>query len=168
MAQQELGSAEIVILLVVYGGIILVALAIQGFISYLLYKAADSIPQQFRQVEPWQAFLFFVPLFNLIWIFIFTSKLSGSFQHFIGSQNQLRDDCGKQVGMWWGICAVAGIIPCIGALFGIGGLICMIIYLVKTHECKLLARQIGSGFIPPMGPGSERQGPKDPHNPYAV
>ena len=169
------GEPDIAILLAVYGCIFVVALGVQLFISYLLFLGAKALPESYRsQVSPGQAFLMLIPLFNLVWIFIYTKQLSQAYQSYMASINQgPQDDCGEQMGMWWGICSVASIIPCVGGIAGIAGLVIMIIYLIKVHECKKIALQVGDagagyGQQPQGQEGGwsfDQQGP-DENNPY--
>ena len=175
MQQGPPDGAEIAVLLAIYGVVFLVMLAIQLLVCYLLYKPAEAIPAEYRLMEPWHAFLLLIPLFNIVWLFIFPKNLSQSFQRLFAARNQMKDDCGEKLGMWWAICQIAGIIPCLGVFFGIAGLIVMIMYLVKVNECKNLALAGGgpAGGQPLGGPGQPLGGPgyggpRDPGNPYSV
>ena len=45
-------------------------------------------------------------------------------------------DCGLMVGIAWIACAVLSMIPFIGIVFGLGALICMILFIVKLRQMK--------------------------------
>jgi len=123
-------------------GIIVVALVILVLVIYFfLYKPASEIPEQYRHTSPGSAFLLLIPLFGLVWIFLFTQKLSRSFQDWLNTG----DDCGEQLGMWWGACVIGSIIPFIGTFVGIAGLVLMIMYLVKVNEALNRGRRLGAG-----------------------
>ena len=160
------GPAEIGILFAVYGAIFLVMIGIQVFISWLLYRAADSIPEPYREASPGMAYLMLIPLFNLVWIFIYTKQLSQSFQALFSARGQNQGDCGEQIGMWWGICSVVSIVPCVGAIAGIAGLIMMILYLIKVSECRTLALSLGGGGSMEGGFDNTTFTPSQDDNPY--
>lgn len=139
------------VLLLIYGIGFLIALAIQLAICYVLYRAADSIPESYRQASPGQAFLLLIPLFNIFWLFVYPKKLSQSFQALFASSGQAIDDCGEKMGLYWAVCAIASIVPCVGIVFGIAGLVTMIIYLIKVSECRQRALAMNvKGFNTPQ------------------
>jgi hypothetical protein len=45
-------------------------------------------------------------------------------------------DCGKGIGLWYAICAVCCIIPCLNYVAGPAALVLLIIYLVKVMDLK--------------------------------
>jgi hypothetical protein len=158
---------EVVFVLLFYGAMFLVGIGIQCIISYIMYRACDVIPHEYRQTSPGQAFLMLIPLFNLIWIFLYTKRLSNSFAYMFASRGANMGDCGEQLGMWWGICAVCCFIPCLNIFFGIGALVVMIMYLVKISECRSRALSLlyqtpgdGSG---PMAPHKSATPTKNPY-----
>jgi len=164
-ARPELGGAEIAIILVFYGTIFLVAISIQLVICYFLYKPAKSLPIRFQRASPGQAFLMLIPLFSLVWLFIYPKNLSLSFQEFFRFNNQPSDDCGEQIGMYWAIASICSIIPCLGVIAAIASLVCMIMYLVKVNECgnRVLAMS-GDGMKPQQPLRKNR--PSQSNNPY--
>ncbi len=167
-AGPELGGAELAVLLGFYGVVFLVVFGIQLLISYLMYRAAKALPPEFQsQAPPGSAFLMLIPLFNIIWVFIYPKNLSQAYQAYLGSTNQLRDDCGEQHATYWAIAQICSIIPCVGAIAGIASLVFMIMYLVKINECKKQAEAMG-GYPPTGGPmsGGQYGGGPSPNNPY--
>jgi hypothetical protein len=165
--QQPPSDAEIAFAIVFYAVILLVFLGIQALICYFMYRACSAIPENYRLTSPGAAFVLMIPLVNLVWIFIYTKNLSNSFVNLFNSQGITRDDCGEKVGMWWGICAICSVIPCLGALAGIASFVLMIIYLVKVSECRTQALAMINN---PAGPGgyaaAPYKTPGSPQNPY--
>jgi len=132
-----------------------------------MYRAAKSLPESYRShVVPGQAFLIFIPIFGLIWVFIYTKNLSRAFQTFFRSQQIQTDDCGEQSGLFWGISSACSIIPCLGILAAIVSLVFMILYLVKVTECKNRVESLALEPQPQRKPIT--QYPNDQNdNPYA-
>ena len=171
MNPNQPSPAELVFVLAFYGVIIAVALGVSLLICYLLYNSAKSLPQNFQQASPGQAFLLMIPLFSLVWLFIYLPKLSQSFQAFFRAHRQQTDDCGEQVGLWWAILSACSIIPCVGIFTGLASLVLMIIYLVKVNECKNRVNAIvgqrgvatpGGYSAKPPSQGSQSDNPYEP------
>ena len=135
-ANGEIDGAQIAIALAFYGVIILVILGIQILICWQLSKLQSALPEPFRRHSPGMAFLMLIPFFNLVWVFIYPMGLSDGYSQFFNSQGVNNGDCNKQIALWWGICTVAGIIPCLGIFFAMASLILMIIFFVKMHELR--------------------------------
>lgn len=170
--QDSADAFGIIFVIVFYAIIFAFLVGIQLLISYFLYRACAAIPEPFRLCSPGQAFLLLIPLFNLVWIFIYTNNLSKSFANFFASQNVNHDDCGEKLGLWWGICGVCGFVPCVNFFSGIAGLVIMIMYLVKVSECRSLALNL---IMNPNAPNSNYganyasppyKTPGSPNNPY--
>ncbi|MCA9015913.1 MAG: hypothetical protein KDA85_19385 [Planctomycetaceae bacterium] len=160
------GDAEVVIMIVVMAVVMLVALAVALIPLFFLYKGAAGVPEQFRLTQPGLAFLMLIPCFSLVWIFIFTKNVSQGYQNTLRAAGQYTDDCGEQMGMWWGICSCCSVIPYIGIIPGLAGLALMIVYLVKLFECKRRVESLG--MVPNYGGGQAVQGYQsmDNSNPY--
>ena len=167
MQQQELTQAEIIDALAFYGVLFAIAIGITFLVAWLMYRAAKSLPESYRsRVSPGQAFLIFIPLFGLVWVFIYTKSLSQAFQTFFRSQQIQTDDCGEQLGLYWGIGSACSIIPCLGIIASLVSLVFMIMYLVKVTECKNRVESLALQPQPRQKPIT--QYPDDPNdNPYA-
>lgn len=169
MNQQPFGGGaaagpDFAVLFMILAAVLAVVLLVQVVVIYLfLYKPASQIPEQYRQTSGGAAFLLLVPLFGLVWIFLYTQKLSRSFQDWLGTGPD--NDCGEKLGMWWGICTVASIIPIIGSFIGLASLVLMIMYLVKINESLNRGRALGSSGAAYGAPTSREF--DDPGNPYA-
>ena len=124
--QDELTAAELIFALAFYGILFVIWIGITFLVAWLMYRAAKSLPESYRShVVPGQAFLIFIPIFGLIWVFIYTKNLSRAFQTFFRSQQIQTDDCGEQSGLFWGISSACSIIPCLGILAAIVSLVFM-------------------------------------------
>ncbi|MEM8734111.1 MAG: hypothetical protein AAGG44_07810, partial [Planctomycetota bacterium] len=147
------------------------SLAINFAVGWVLYLAANGLPEPHKsQVGPGQAFLMMIPLFNLVWLFIYPKKLSQAYQICLSGYSSQNDDCGEQIGLYWAICSVCTLIPCVNLFTGIAAIILAIIYLIKIHECKNRLQPLLQGGIPmatpmPENPYGDAAGPNQ-DNPY--
>jgi hypothetical protein len=124
----EAAGALIAGLLCVIMFAILIGLAIQIFIIYLLYSAMDRLPQNARQLSAGLIWLLLIPLFNAIWLFFVVIRLSDSYHDYLVQRGDPHvDDCGKLMGILWAVFSL--VIPIVGLVF-------MILYLVKMSELK--------------------------------
>ena len=128
----------------ILGGILVVAfialaigLAIAIVLLYLVYSCFVRIPARHRQMEPWQVWLLLIPLFNLVWNFFVYPRLAKSYRSYFTEQGRTDvGDCGEQIGLWFAICSVLCVIPCVNYLAGPAALILLIIFLVKALTFK--------------------------------
>ena len=135
-ANPEIGGAELVAMLAFYGFILVVIIAIQILVCWLLSRIQGALPQQFRRHSPGQAYLMLIPLFNLVWMFIYPQGLSDGYAQFFNSQGINKGDCNKQLALWWAICIVASMIPCIGLIPAFASFVLMIMFFVKMNELR--------------------------------
>jgi hypothetical protein len=118
-------------------GVIVVSLAVLIVVMVLIAGCYSRIPQQYREMEPGMVYLMLIPCFNLVWVFFVTLRLSTSFQkYFVAHGRTDVGDCGYQIGLWYSICTVAGIVPCVNYAAGPAALVLLIIYLVKVIGLK--------------------------------
>jgi hypothetical protein len=150
-------------MLICYGPILLVIIGIQILIIVIIRNSLDAIPQQFREIEPNMAWLMLVPLLNIVWPFFLFPKTARSFQNYFRATGQPHDDCGEQTGMYYAICTVGSMVPCLGFFAGIAALIFLIIVLIKFTELRNRVR--AGGFAPqkPMVPTAVM--PNQPYSP---
>ncbi len=164
--QNDPNAAQIIISLICYGVFFALILGVQAACCYVLYKAAASVPPNYQQAKPGQAFFFMIPILNLVWAFIYPKSLSQSFRNFFYAMNQPSDDCGEKTGQTAAILMICGFIPCIGIFFSLASLVFVIMYMIKVWECKGRAEQLSvtsNGFQPMPGSGGF-----DPGNPYSL
>ena len=125
--------------LVMWVGLV-VGAAIGVVISILLYQCFTRIPAEHQKMSPGMVFLLLIPLFSLIWNFFVYQRLPESYQSYFAAQGRTDvGDCGKQLGLWYAICAACSLVPCVNSFAGIAGLVLLIMFLVKAFE---LRRQI--------------------------
>jgi hypothetical protein len=133
----EAALAQLAVMLVVYGVIFLVAVAILIFVCFLLYTILSAVPPQFRLMEPGMVWLLLIPLFSMVWMFFVYIRISKSYQAYFRSIGRYDvGDCGEQIGLWYCICTVSSLIPCVGGIAGMVGFVLMIIYLVQLWGLK--------------------------------
>ncbi len=132
----ELSGPELIAVLAFYGFILVVVIAIQILICWLLSRLQSALPQQFRRHSPGQAYLMLIPLFNFVWMFIYPQGLSDGYAQFFNSQGINKGDCNKQLALWWAICVVASLIPCIGLIPAFASFVLMIMFFVKMNELR--------------------------------
>ena len=144
-------SAEIVIMLIIYGVIFAISLGIMAFICYLVAMNFKAIPEEHRKITPGQVWLLMIPLFNLVWNFFVYPKLAQSYKSYFESIGRTDvGDCDEKIGMWYCIIAACCIIPCVGYIAGPASLVLLIIFLVKSFGYK--AQVEAGGGAPPLPP----------------
>jgi hypothetical protein len=128
---------------VIVGGslCLLVLLAITIAIIYLLYKALDAVPPEFREMEPSMVWLLLIPCFNLVWNFFVYTRVARSYQNYFHEHGRFNvGDCGAGIGIGYSVCVVLVSIPCVNYVTGIfcgpAALVLQIIYLVKLYGYK--------------------------------
>lgn len=110
------------------------------FFLVTLYRTTEQISIQSRRLAPAQVLLLLIPLFNLIWMFVVINKLA----------NSIRQECDrlnisysqptptKDIGNIYALLAIASLMPVIGFFFGLGALICWIIYWTQVARYRKL------------------------------
>ncbi len=132
----QLSGPELVAVLAFYGFILVVIIGIQILICWLLSRLQSALPAQVRRHSPGQAYLMLIPLFNIVWMFIYPQGLSDGYAQFFNSQGVNKGDCNKQLALWWAICIVASMIPCIGLIPAFASFVLMIMFFVKMNELR--------------------------------
>lgn len=142
--QRQPSPAELMFVLFFYGIIIAVSLGITIFIIILLSGLLKALPQEYRLMEPGMVWLMLIPCFNIIWIFFVFVRIPKSYQNYFRARGDYSvGDCGESIGLWYAICVVLSMIPCVGAIAGIAALILLIVFLVKLHGLKGQVQQGG-------------------------
>jgi magnesium-transporting ATPase (P-type) len=160
------GGVEVMFFLAIFGFFLLITFGVSLLVAWLLYRAADSIPENYRQTTPGQAFLLLIPLFGIVWIFIYTKQLSQSFHALFSATGRRQGDCGENLGMWWGIASAFSFVPCVNYVSWIPALVLMILYLVKVNECRQLALAGDDGSPFQDTSAGMTFTPADDENPY--
>jgi len=156
LAQQNGDAAEAAGIIALALGILLftvvIMVAISILICLLIYLPYKEVPAEHQKMAPGLVFLLLIPFFNIIWNFIVFLRIPESFQSYFTAQGRTDvGDCGRQIGLWYAICGVAAIVPCVNYVAGPAALVLFIIFLVKIWGLK---GQIAAGAVPPPGAGA--------------
>ena len=125
-------GAFVVVFLVVLGILLIPAI----FYLLTLQKALERCDPQSRTTSPGSVWLLLIPLFNIVYQFIVVSNMARSLGNEFtrrGIANVEREP-GKTLGIAMCVLNIAGIIPVIGVLFALAGVVCWIIYWVKIAD----------------------------------
>lgn len=137
------------VMLVVMGIMIVIGLIVQIFYLLTLSKALGRCSPENRTMEPGMVWLNLIPCFGLIWIFITVTRMSESLgnEFYARRMDERGNDYGKSLGITYNALFLAGMIPYIGILFSLGGLVCWIMYWVKIAGfSSQLAASSSSGY----------------------
>lgn len=130
-------------------GFLVVFLAIHIFFLLNLSKCLKEVRPRNRDMEPGQVWLSLIPLFSIVWMFIVVNRVSSSLDSEYRDRrwNSRGEDYGQSIGMAYCACSIASCVPYLGAIVGIGGLVCFIIYWVKIAGYRNeLASESNSGY----------------------
>lgn len=91
-----------------------------------------------RKMEPGNVWLMLIPLFGLVWQFFIVDRLADSLKAEFATRNIVVDEDrpGYSIGLTYCILFCCGIIPVLGALASLGGIVCWIIYWVKINDYR--------------------------------
>lgn len=129
---------------------IVVSIAITIVLCILFKKNYESIPAQFRLMEPNQVWLMLIPLFNMVWIYFVVLRLSDSYRAYFENKGDFSNgDCARSIGLWYAICTSCSMVPCLNYLAGPAALVLLIIYMVKVFA---LRTKILGGGVPQQTP----------------
>lgn len=108
-----------------------------------------AIQPQNRTMSPGEVWLQLIPLFNLVWQFVVVSRIADSIDRelksemrfsFEGSQGDYSSLSGEKptynIGLACCILRLCGLIPVVGFLASLAGLVCWIMYWSKLAEYK--------------------------------
>lgn len=142
------GGEEVALVIGIVVGVISFAagLAIQILFLLTLKRTLEQCDPRTRTMEPGQVFLNLIPCFGSIWMFFTVSRVSQSLRREYDERGiDVPGDYGQQLGISYASLILAWIIPYVGPLFGIAGVVCWIIYWVKIAELSRTLRE-GDNF----------------------
>lgn len=132
-AQQQPTGAEIAAVIVVLVISLIISFAVAIVICTLLYMTQSRLPHEHRKISAGSVWLLLIPLFSLIWNFFVFQRIPESYKSYFDEQGRTDvGDCGKTIGLWYSICAVVTIVPCVNYISGPAALVLLIIFLVKV------------------------------------
>jgi hypothetical protein len=152
------------------GGVALVLIFLGVFLTiailFLLtqYNTLKAIQPQNRTMSPGEVWLQLIPLFNLVWQFIVVQRISESISRELSSNTfsfeenqpiQLYQQGNKptyQMGMAMCVLNVLALVPLLGALARLAGVICWIIYWVQLSNYKNQVISRNYSVTPPSTP----------------
>jgi magnesium-transporting ATPase (P-type) len=102
------------------------------FYILTLQKALNKCAPENRAMQPGMVWLLLVPLVNMVWGFFVVINMAKS----LGAEFQKRGiaeeaEPGKKLGLIMCVLLCCGIIPLLGMLCSLGGLVCWIMYWLK-------------------------------------
>lgn len=138
LLRYRFGAAETSLIILIV--IIAIAVALIPAIFYLLTlsKALSACSPHNQRMTPGQVWLVLIPIFGIVWHFLMIGYIADSLAAEFKERNlPLRDERpGFAIGITFLILQLCGIIPILGVLASLGGLVCWIIYWVKISEYK--------------------------------
>lgn len=123
-------------------------------IFYLLtLQKSLTLSKPYHRMSPGLVWLMFIPLFSLGWQFYIISNVTKGIKGSYASFKASPGDAGWNVGLATAILMCCSIIPFLGILCSICGLVTWIIYWVKVANFnREMAAHTGSGFAAFSGP----------------
>lgn len=116
---------------------LVVMLAINALVCWLVSSCLARLPAEHRKMEPGQVWLLMIPCFSIVWNFFVFQRVPESFQSYFQSVGRSdRGDCGKSLGLWYAITVVVAMVPLLNYLAAPASLILLILNLVKLNELK--------------------------------
>ena len=119
--------------------VILIVLFLIPYIFYLttLSSTIKLCAVHNQELSPGSVWRVFIPIYGAIWHFILVGKIADTIQKELTERNQeVLERPGYSIGITFLVLQILGVIPMIGGLFSIAGLICWIIYWVKINDYK--------------------------------
>lgn len=105
---------------------------VSAITTYFIYKPYSQLPEQFHTLSPALIWLLLVPIVNLVMIFFVALQVPDAFKRYFDTVgNHTVGDCGKTVGLIWGVSVLCGFIPVLNYIAWVPALVCMIMFIVK-------------------------------------
>jgi len=164
-----LAGSGLLLALALMAALALVALGLLGlalWLTWLTARAAASVPEEHRRLDPGLAWLLLIPVANLALNFVVLPRISQGQAAAARSQGlQSADqDAGESLAWWFSAAdlakwafGTASVAPWLGSLSGLlgtaatfGSLLLYILWLLKASEMRrLLLSQAGKKPLPP-------------------
>lgn len=146
---------NVTIIRIVAGLLFLVVLLVPAvFFLLTLSRALSKCSPASRTMEPGMVWLWFIPLFNLVWQFLVVLAIARS----VGNEFRARGipysdpEPGKTIGLAMCICGCCGIIPLLGIITSLVSLVLWIVYWIKVAEFSRMLDQ--AQVLAPPYPGA--------------
>ncbi|MBC2607157.1 hypothetical protein [Pelagicoccus albus] len=131
----EILASGVVIVIALFFLAVGLTIAILFFLN--LSRTLAACAPENQAMAPGLVWLNFIPLFNIFWQIWTVIKIKESLANEYRSRGwESNEDFGFTVGMIWAISGIVSIIPLIGILAALAGIVCFILYWIKTAEYK--------------------------------
>jgi magnesium-transporting ATPase (P-type) len=136
MQSDQIPSAAVGVGILFVALIVLVILLIpMVFYILTLQKSLNKCAPENRAMQPGMTWLLLVPLVNLVWHFFVVINMAKSLSAEFQKRGIAEEaEPGKKLGMIMCVLFCCGIIPFLGMLCSLGGLVCWIMYWLKIVE----------------------------------
>lgn len=132
------GFGALLIILIAVG----IGLLPKIFYLITLQNAMNTVRPEFRKMPPGQVWLELIPLFGLVWQFFNVINVSDSLKREFEARGirTAEERPGYSVGITFCILFCCSVVPILGVLAAIAGLVCWIIFWVKiaNYRAELL------------------------------
>lgn len=113
----------------------------QVFFILSVQTALRLVDDEFRQVTPGLAWLLFIPVFNLIWIFFLVTYMRRGYEKMWENQRLSREtSAGFGLGIGFGVASVFCLIPGLNLIAWLPALVLWILYWVQVSQLKALVK----------------------------
>lgn len=133
-----IGPQEIMVILIVVAVIFGISLIPMIFFLLTLQNTLNAISFENRKMEPGLVWLSLIPIFGLVWQFMVVDRMAGSLQAEFAKRGMATEEArpGNSIGLAYCILFCCSLIPFLGYITSIAGLICWIIYWIKINDYK--------------------------------
>jgi hypothetical protein len=135
--ETNFSQAELYLIIAIV--IIFVLLFLIPYIFYLstLSSTIKLCAEHNQALTPNSVWRVFIPIYGNIWHFIMVGKIADTIHNELRERNQeVLERPGYSIGITSLVLQLLGVIPKIGGIFSLAGLVCWIIYWVKINEYK--------------------------------
>ena len=107
------------------------------FYLITLQKALARCNRANRSMEPAMVWLMLIPALDLVWHFFVVNAVADSLEKEFSERSiQAEPAPGKSIGLAMCILNACVVVPYMGELTALGGLVCWILYWVKIADCS--------------------------------
>lgn len=133
-----IGPQKIMVILIVVAVIFGISLIPMIFFLLTMQNTLNAISFENRKMEPGLVWLSLIPLFGLVWQFIIVDRMAGSLQAEFAKREMAIEEArpGNSIGLAYCILFCCSLIPFVGYITSIAGLICWIIYWIRINDYK--------------------------------
>lgn len=132
------GSREVTILLVL-ACFVLIPQVISIFVYH---RVLGALPSERRLISAQSTFLLLIPFFSTVYEFYVVLRLSRSLQDYFAIVEEPKmGGCGRILGISFCLCNAGALIPAVGMVLGVLGLLLWIVYMMTILELRKVVLQ---------------------------